>query len=67
MLTIRLNGETKNVQENTTIADLLAGIGMGSEAVAVEVNRTVVSKAAHPSRIIQENDVVEIVTVVGGG
>lgn len=66
MITIKLNGEPKELSSSQTIRDLLDDLAV-SGPVAVELNRKVCPKAYHDEIIIKENDEIEIVTIVGGG
>lgn len=61
-----INGEPKQV-DATTVRDLLEALGLGEQAVAVEVNRQVVPKRLHEQTPLKEGDAVELVTLVGGG
>jgi sulfur carrier protein len=65
---ITVNGEDRDVPPGTTVFDLLRTIGVRTDvAAAVEINRTVVPRAAFEARALAERDRVEIVTLVGGG
>jgi len=66
-IAIELNGRRETVARGTTIADLVARALPGARAYAVEVNRSVVSRREHTSRVVSEGDRIEIVTLVGGG
>lgn len=66
-MTIILNGERREVGEGLTLAALLAEIGLRPEHVAVEVNRDLVPRARHGEAQLAEGDVLEVVTLVGGG
>jgi thiazole synthase len=66
-VTITLNGEPREVPERATVADLLRQLGVKPEFVAVEVNRDLVPRARHAETSIAANDVLEVVTLVGGG
>lgn len=67
MLHIVVNGEERAVTEGTTVAGLLADLGLARQHVAVEANREIVPRAAHEGRVLAEGDRLEIVTFVGGG
>lgn len=67
MLTIKLNGEERELSEGTTVSALLEELGLKPELLAVERNRDIVPKAAYPSTVLQEGDEVEVVSFVGGG
>jgi len=64
---ITLNAEQRHFPEPLTVADLLRELGKNPLQVAVEVNRRVIPRQEHESCRLQEGDVVEIVTLVGGG
>lgn len=67
MIAIRLNGEERPVPEGRTVRDLLDDLGFKGRAVAVEINRELVPKRMHPQTTLRDGDVVEVVTLVGGG
>ncbi len=64
---IKVNGEERTVAEGTTVAALLAELGLGDTLVAVERNETIVPRADHPTTELQPDDQIEIVHFVGGG
>ena len=64
---IKLNGAEREVDAGATISDLLAELELRSEIVAVERNRDLVPRTEHASCALVEGDVLEIVTLVGGG
>jgi thiazole synthase len=64
---ITLNGERREVPGGLTVAGLLRHLGVRPEHVAVEVNRDLVTRARHDQTALTEGDVLEVVTLVGGG
>jgi thiamine biosynthesis protein ThiS len=66
-LTIRLNGQTRELDAPVTIAALLAELDIDPRRVAVEHNRQVVKRAQYAAETVAEGDEVEIVNFVGGG
>jgi thiazole synthase len=66
-LTITLNGERRELPEVATVADLLRRLGVKPEFVAVEVNRSLVPRGRHAETQLAAGDVLEVVTLVGGG
>ena len=62
-----LNGEPSEIPDNSTIADLLDSMAIGRERVAVEVNREIVPKSSHATRLLCDGDEVELVHAMGGG
>lgn len=66
-LTIQFNGKSLEIPSSTTVAELLHIAEVRSGAVAVEVNEEIVPHDAHRSTLLRDGDVVEAVTLVGGG
>lgn len=67
MITITLNGEQRNVQTGSSVDDLLGIIGAETQRVAVVINENIVYPEKRSSRILQENDQVEVLAFVEGG
>ncbi|MFA9478365.1 sulfur carrier protein ThiS [Phycisphaerales bacterium AB-hyl4] len=65
-MNVTLNGEKQDVNART-VRELVEQLGMGKQAVAVEVNRELVPRKLHDSTELNEGDVIELVTLVGGG
>lgn len=64
---IRLNGETRSVEDDLSVADLVASLGLGGRRVAVELNREILPREDYPGTRLSAGDVVEVVQFVGGG
>ncbi len=64
---IQFNGQAMDVPDGCSIAQLLELVAMRSQLVAVEVNMDIVPRAEHSAHQLQPGDVVEAVTLVGGG
>jgi thiamine biosynthesis protein ThiS len=64
---IVLNGEEREVSAGATLHDLIAGLAVAPERVAVELNREVVRRARWRETVLAEGDRVEVVHFVGGG
>lgn len=64
---IHVNGEEKDVADATSVAALLALLGVDARQIAVERNREIVPRSLHAATPLAEGDRVEIVTMVGGG
>lgn len=62
-----INGQTEELPDGLTIADLLRDRKLERGACAVEVNQTLVPKSGHAERALSDGDRIEIVTLVGGG
>ncbi len=66
-MTIRLNGELREVADGITVAELIAELGLRGKRIAVEVNRDIIPREEYATVCLHAGDVVEIVHFVGGG
>ena len=66
-MTVTVNGEPRTLGDGTTVAVLIAELGLRDRRLAVEVNRDVVSRDRYAEQELRPGDVVEIVQFVGGG
>ncbi len=66
-ISVQFNGQTMDVPAGTSITELLAFAEIRSQLVAVEVNLEIVPRETHAHYQISDGDVVEAVTLVGGG
>ena len=64
---IVLNGETRTLEPGTTLAALVASLGLGGRRMAVEVNEEVIPRSEYADHVLGDGDRVEIVHAVGGG
>lgn len=64
---IVVNGQAREVPEGTSVETLVAELGLSKAACAAEVNKKLVAKRDRASVTLREGDVVEVVTLVGGG
>lgn len=64
---ISVNDQVQEIPEHSTIASLLELLDMQPRFVAVERNRELVPRGRHAECVLEENDQIEIVTLVGGG
>ncbi|MFC3301309.1 sulfur carrier protein ThiS [Parvularcula lutaonensis] len=66
-IAVTVNGETRAMPLGTSVADLLAHLGIVGGKVAVERNRAIVARSSFDTQMLQDGDVIEIVRFVGGG
>jgi thiamine biosynthesis protein ThiS len=66
-MTITLNGDQHELAAPLSVSELLQQLDIDARRVAVELNLTVVKKAAYDSALLKDGDEVEIVNFVGGG
>lgn len=63
---LTVNGESGDYPDGLTLRQLIARFNLTPERVAVERNRRLVRSEAYDA-VLQEGDVIELVTFVGGG
>ena len=66
-IAVQINGETRRVAAGSTIAALVAGIGLDPARVAVERNLEIVPRSTLANVQVADGDAYEIVHFVGGG
>jgi sulfur carrier protein len=64
---IEVNGRAEEVAAGTTVAALLAQLGVDGGPVAVERNQEIVPRAQHAVTALHDGDRLEVVQFVGGG
>ena len=67
IIQVRINGEPQRVAAGSTIAALVAGIGLDPARVAVERNLEIVPRSTLAEVMVADGDAFEIVHFVGGG
>tara|TARA_B100002051_G_scaffold234913_1_gene235065 strand:- start:400 stop:618 length:219 start_codon:yes stop_codon:yes gene_type:complete len=67
MIEIQLNGKIHHLQKSLNVSQLLNSLMINKKKVAIEINGEVLSKDNYDSYRIKQNDVIEIVTFIGGG
>ena len=64
---VTVNGTHTQIQDGSTVAALLEKLDLAKHPCAVEVNKALVPKRRHAEHALKDGDVLEIVTLVGGG
>ncbi|MEB3317242.1 MAG: sulfur carrier protein ThiS [Cyanobacteriota bacterium] len=67
MIQIRVNGEQRSCPEGLDLREVLIHLGYQPAVVVVELNGLILSRSQWPGRRVVESDVLEVVTIVGGG
>ncbi len=66
-LQVYINGETKELSEALSLAELIRQLDLPAARIAVEVNRAVVRRNDWSVTLLRAEDRIEIVHFVGGG
>jgi sulfur carrier protein len=64
---LRLNGSVTEAPEGATLEALIGRLGLPAGRIAVERNGDVVPRGQYAGVVLAEGDVLEVVTLVGGG
>ena len=61
------NGDPVELDDGSTVEDLLAALGLGGKWVVVERNREPVARAELATTFLSDGDRIELVRAVAGG
>jgi len=64
---VKINGKETEIPQNLNIRELLEYLNIKTNYVAVELNKEIVKRSQWEQTFLKENDILEIVTFVGGG
>ena len=64
---IHVNGESRDVPDACSAADLIALLDLSGRRVALEVNLEIVPRSGYAEHRLRAGDKVEIVHAIGGG
>ena len=64
---LTINDEKQTHPAGLTVSALLEALKLDPTLIAVEINRQLVTRTLHAETVLNEGDVLEIVSLVGGG
>ena len=64
---IIVNGETKQIERELNLQELLKKLELPTERIAIELNKMVVRKKDWETVKVADSDKIEIIHFVGGG
>lgn len=64
---IKVNGETREIAEATTLEQLIRSLGLESKVMAAAVNMEIVKQDAWNQAVLNDGDTIELLDFVGGG
>ena len=67
VITISINGESRQLSAHTTFAALIDEMGLTGKRIALECNGEIVPRSTFAARQLSAGDRLEIVVAVGGG
>lgn len=66
-MNITINGETREIQEGTTIQALLEDLELQPDVTVVQRNEDIIQRDAYEATALNDGDTLELVRFVGGG
>ena len=67
MITIHVNNTPQDIEDQSSINDLLTKLDRSPDGIAIAINREVILKAKWPETLLTENDQVLIIQATQGG
>ncbi len=67
MIYITLNGEKFFLKKEVSIENFLTLNNIIKNNIVIEINKVIITKNLWGKKIIKNNDIIEIITAVGGG
>ncbi len=67
MISIEVNGQSRELASGSSVTDLLTGMALTGQRVAVECNMEIIPRSQHASTTLKAGDQLEIVHAIGGG
>jgi len=64
---VEVNGESRELRDDLTVAELVEDMGFSGRRIAVEINLEIVPRSSHQRHHLKNGDRVEIVQAIGGG
>ena len=66
-MNITVNGQTREIAENSTLQTLLADLGLAEKPVVIELNREAIFPRDYATSTIPNDAIIEIVVLAAGG
>ena len=66
-MTVTINGESREIPEGLSVAEMLARLEINGDRVAIERNRDILPRAQWQVFFFEQKTAYEIVHFVGGG
>ncbi|MCR8744932.1 sulfur carrier protein ThiS [Romboutsia lituseburensis] len=64
---MKVNGKNLSLGDNKNILSLLEYFNLNEEQVVVEVNFEIIESEKYKNYILTEEDIIEVISFVGGG
>ena len=66
-MNIIVNGDKISIEKNINLEKFLKLNNINNKNIVIEINKIIITKSMWKEKKIKEDDVIEIITAVGGG
>lgn len=66
-LTIFINGDPFHCDSSMSLTDILLYLNINIDSIVIEYNNRILDRKHFDSLFFQQNDSIEVITIVGGG
>jgi sulfur carrier protein len=66
-MNIIVNGDKISIEKNINLENFLKLNNINNKNIVIEINKIIITKSMWREKKIKEDDVIEIITAVGGG
>ena len=66
-MNIIVNGDKISIEKNISLENFLKLNNINNKNIVIEINKIIITKSMWKEKKIKEDDVIEIITAVGGG
>ena len=66
-MNIIVNGDKISIEKNINLENFLKLNNINNKNIVIEINKIIITKNMWKEKIIKEDDIIEIITAVGGG
>ncbi|WP_010136898.1 sulfur carrier protein ThiS [Ochrovirga pacifica] len=67
MITIKINNQSKEISENSSVANLLSELNQPENGIAVAINQQIITKTDWETKEISDGDDILIIQATQGG
>ena len=64
---ITCNGETKDINQNTTLVSFIRDMDLNPDTVVAECDGRIVKRDEYDTLVLSEGNILELIRFVGGG
>ncbi len=64
---LQVNGLPLEIDDKSSVADLITKLALQDQRIALEVNETIVPRSQYANFYLNKGDICEIIKAVGGG